>query len=91
MLPAVHRASIVNSGETLPRGQSLIARLLTLAVKKGDIAPTKLSACQKDAAEGLYASAIAGFIQWLVSRIERVRAGPYAERDKLRDAAAGDG
>ena len=34
----------------------------------------RLSACQRDAAGGLYAQATAGYIQWLAPRLDQVRA-----------------
>jgi len=39
-----------------------------------DIGPKRLSACQRDAAGGLYAQAMAGYIQWLAPRLDQVRA-----------------
>jgi hypothetical protein len=54
------RGLILSTGEDVPRGQSLRARLLTIEVSNGDLGPgppmqnVRLSECQRDAAEGLY-------------------------------------
>jgi hypothetical protein len=67
------RGLIVATGEEQPRGQSLQARMLTLEVQKGDIDAKRLTACQVDAAAGLYAQATAAFIRWLAPRFDDVQ------------------
>lgn len=67
------RALIVSTGEDVPRGQSLRARLLILDVSKGDIDEGRLTACQHDAAAGLYAGAMAAFVGWLAPQLDDVR------------------
>jgi hypothetical protein len=64
------RALILSTGEDIPRGQSIRARLLILELSKGAITPADLSACQKDAEQGAYAQAFGGFVQWLAGRYE---------------------
>src|SRR6202030_1908952 len=54
------RALILATGEEKPSGESLIARMLLVEVMPGDIDPKRLSACQRNAADGLYAQATAG-------------------------------
>jgi hypothetical protein len=68
------RALILATGEEKPPGESLIARMLLIEVTPGDIDPKRLSACQRDAAGGRYAQAMAGYIQWLAPRLDQVRA-----------------
>jgi hypothetical protein len=72
--PKPPRALILSTGEDTPRGQSVRARLLILEISKGAIDTSVLTACQKVAEAGLYASAMAGFIQWLAGEYEAVRA-----------------
>jgi len=62
------RGLIVSTGEDIPQGQSLRARVLVLEVGPQDTDFTLLTQYQKDAAAGLYAQALAGFIQWFASR-----------------------
>jgi hypothetical protein len=91
------RGLILSTGEDTPRGQSLRARLLVVEISPGDLGPQPpdpnptLTACQKDAAEGKYARALAGFARWLAPRYEAVRGRLRAEMAELRDQARGDG
>jgi hypothetical protein len=74
--PTYHpRGLIISTGEDIPSGQSLRARLLVLELTPGAIATTALSAAQSDAAEGLFAGALAGYLRWLApaSTISRRR------------------
>ena len=68
------RALIVSTGEEKPSGESLIARMFLVEIASGDIDPKRLSACQRDAAGGLYAQATAGYVQWLAPRLDQARA-----------------
>src|SRR5262249_53063664 len=80
-----------------PRGQSLRARLLGVEISPGDFGPApadpnpKLTACQRDAAAGLYAAALAGFVRWLAPQLDAIRGRLRAELSELRDRARGDG
>src|SRR5262249_54808025 len=85
------RGLILSTGEDVPRGQSLRARLLVIEVERGDLDAAALTAHQRDAAKGLYAEAMAGFVRWLAPRYEDVRGRLAAERAQLRGAAAGEG
>jgi hypothetical protein len=59
------RGIIVSTGEDTPLGQSLQARILVLNVSPGDVIIEALTACQHAGAQGVYAQAIAAFIQWI--------------------------
>jgi hypothetical protein len=85
------RGLILSTGEDVPRGQSLRARLLIIEVEGDDIDAGKLTAAQRDAADGLYAVSIAGFVRWLAPRYDTVRDQLDAERAQLRERVAGDG
>ncbi|HEY7155026.1 MAG TPA: DUF3854 domain-containing protein [Gemmataceae bacterium] len=85
------RGLILSTGEDVPRGQSLRARMLAIEVERGALDADTLTARQRDAAEGLYAEAMAGFIQWLAPQYEGVRGRLAADRAELRDRAAGEG
>ena len=85
--PKFPRGLIVSTGEDLPSGLSLQARLLALDIAPGCVDPAKLSACQRDAKAGLYAGALAGFLSWLAPCYGKVHAGLSAEKDALRDNA----
>jgi hypothetical protein len=72
------RGSIISTGEDVPRGQSLRARLLVIDIGPGDLGPplenAKLRLFQQAAANGLYAQALAGYVRWLAPRIATIRA-----------------
>ena len=87
--PKPPRGLILATGEDVPRGHSITARLGVVAVQPGDVKLPRLSECQKDAATGLYASSMGGFIAWLAPQYAAVRAGLDAERVELRDRFVG--
>lgn len=72
------------TGEELPRGQSVHARVFTAEVTKKAIDVAKLTVCQADAAAGLYAQATAAFIRWLAPRLDEERKEFEAVRRELR-------
>jgi hypothetical protein len=75
------RGLIAASGEDLPRGRSLVARLVVLQLAKGDVDTTVLTELQKHAADGLLAGAMHGYLRWLAPRgdVRRLR---YAKRQQ---------
>jgi hypothetical protein len=78
------RGLILSTGEDVPRGQSLRARLFVLELSKGDIDASVLSNCQRDAAAGLYAQALAAYARWLAPRFASIRDGLRGEVLELR-------
>jgi hypothetical protein len=91
------RGLILSTGEDVPRGQSLRARLLVLDVGPGDFGPQPpdlnpaLSACQDDAAGGKYAAAMAGFLRWIAPQYAKIRGRLQKELAKLRSEFSGSG
>jgi len=82
------RGLIIATGEDIPRGQSLIARLLAIEVKEKDVDWAQLTLCQKRRREGLFAEATSAFLQWLAtdSRIEKLR---KEQADKIHELREG--
>lgn len=72
------RGLIVSTGEDCPKGGSIAARMLILAIDKGDVNFDKLTELQSDAADGLFAEAMGGFIQYIAQKSDGLK-------DKLRD------
>ena len=67
------RALVISTGEEIPGGQSLRARMLVIEVTKGSIGDgvlCNLTSYQENAISGIYAMAMAGFIQWLATDFE---------------------
>jgi hypothetical protein len=85
------RGVILSTGEDVPRGQSLRARLLTLELARDELDWSRLTACQSDAAAGRYAEALAGYLRWLAPRYAAVRDGLRIEVAELRDRAHAEG
>lgn len=85
------RGLIVSTGEDIPRGQSLRARLCILEVGPRDVAVSRLTAAQVDAAAGKFAAALAGFICWLSPQYGAVRDRLRTESAELRSFALSSG
>jgi hypothetical protein len=81
------RSLILSTGEDIPRGQSVRARLIILEIAKGEIASASLSRYQRDAQAGLYAQAMGGFVRWLASRYEDIQAAVPGQILDLRAKA----
>lgn len=62
------RALILSTGEDIPSGKSLRARMLILWLKKEEIDVDRLTLAQEKAREGLYEKALGGFLQWLAGQ-----------------------
>ena len=82
--PKPPRGLILSTGEEIPRGHSIRARLLLLELSKGAISPIKLQECQRDAESGLYAEAMSDFIRWIAGRYEERRAALAVRAAELR-------
>lgn len=87
--PKPPRGLVLSTGEDVPGGQSLRARVLVLEVGPGDVDERLLSLCQADAAAGLYAQAMAGFIRSVAPHYGAIQAGLAAEVVRLRGQAVG--
>ncbi|MDP9476913.1 MAG: DUF927 domain-containing protein, partial [Actinomycetota bacterium] len=86
--PKPPRALILSTGEDVPRGQSLRARMQILEHGPDDLDWRALTTCQGDAREGLYASAMAGFVSYLARDYERIQQRLPAEKQRLREEAS---
>ena len=84
------RGMILLTGEDMPRGESLRARNLVLQVRQGEFALSDLTPLQRDAAAGLFAQALSGFIHWLAPQYEAVRSRLPEQYAALRLEALGE-
>jgi hypothetical protein len=69
--PRPPRSLILSTGEEVPRGQSIRARLLILELSKNMISAASLTVCQEDARLGLYSGAMSAFIAWIATDYEK--------------------
>ncbi len=83
-LPRPPRGLVLSTGEDVPTGQSLRARVGIVQVSPGDVRTERLTACQHDADSGLLAGALAGYVQWMAPNIEALQAGLSSEIAELR-------
>jgi hypothetical protein len=81
------RGLIVATGEDVPIGQSLRARMNIVPVVKGSIDPNKLAVLQDFAAKGVLAEAMAGYVQYLASGANGLSAALAGRMLRLRDEA----
>jgi hypothetical protein len=89
--PRPPRCTLISSGEDTPRGRSLRARLVVVEIEKKSLDWNRLTAAQADAAAGVYAKAMGGFIRFLASRHGKVVDGLRAEVAEVRDLLTRDG
>ncbi len=66
--PKPPRGIILSTGEDVPRGQSLRARILVVEIPAGAVNWDVVTKSQQEAAAGLLAAAMAGFIRWAARR-----------------------
>lgn len=94
------RGLILATGEDIPRGVSLRARLVVLEFEKRDVDLKVLTEAQRNAAKGVYAASMSGFLCWLArnepqkvpQRLEELRSEARREirgHDRAPDNAAG--
>ena len=87
------RALLLATGEEVPRGHSLRARLLIVEVRPGEVDRTALSRCQKAGQEGRLATAMGAYLAWIARDHERLqdlvrRRSLELRADVHKDAAA---
>jgi hypothetical protein len=85
------RCLMLCTGEDIPKGHSLRARMVVLEVHEGDINPDSLTLCQADASAGQYAAVIASYVAWLAKDYGRRRKTFAAEVAALRDETTDHG
>jgi len=85
------RGLILSTGEDVPGGQSIRARLFSLGVPAGAMDWELLTRCQADAAAGLYAQAMTGFLVWVAGRYDELAELRPRRLRELRDLATASG
>ena len=71
--PRPPRGLLISTGEDVPRGQSLQARMLVLEVGPDDVNWDALTVCQADGREGSYAQATAGFLRHIAPGYREIK------------------
>ncbi|MBO1436891.1 DUF927 domain-containing protein [Meiothermus sp. CFH 77666] len=78
------RGSLLVTGEDLPPGHSVRARVLVLELRRGELDYTVTTELQRAARQGVLASALTGWIRWLAGRLDEVRDRVLQHRGELR-------
>ena len=86
------RGLVLSTGEDVPRGQSLRARMFVIEVGPGDVDFEILTQAQAMAAEGLFAAAMAGYLRWVAANHGMITAELKMQLPEIRAEAtrAGD-
>lgn len=83
--------TVIMTGEDTPKGESLKARMVILEYQMASIDFDVLTICQRDARAGMYASATAGYVQWLARDLEGHRARLKELAERFRSGVRADG
>jgi hypothetical protein len=86
--PKPPRGVILSTGEDVPAGHSLRARLLIVELSPGEIHWARLSQCQENGAS--YSAAMAGYLRWVAGRLDELRAEMQTFVPEQRDRLARD-
>jgi hypothetical protein len=88
-MPKPPRALVLATGESVPAGQSIRARLLVLEVRPGEVNQTMLSECQRAGEQGRLAESMAAFLGWIAGHFEERQQGLKARVLDLRSQGQG--
>lgn len=83
------RGVLLSTGEQLPSGQSLLARLVLLELRHGVVSLTALGAAQAE--RSLYPHAMSAYIAWLAGQMDSLRAELPLTLDDYRKHAQSQG
>jgi len=78
---------VSSSGEDLPVGRSLRARMWLVELDPRAMDLALLTECQSYARSGIFASAMSGYIHWLASRVDKIKEALPARYEELRRSA----
>ena len=63
----------IATGEDLPKGKSLLGRLLVVEMKTGEIQPSVLRSLQDQSRKGQFSACLAEFCKWLAPRMAELK------------------
>jgi hypothetical protein len=86
-----NRSMTLITGEDLPKGQSLLGRLLILELTRSDVDTTILSKLQQAAEMGQLTGIMAAYLQWLAPRLDDLKKQFPQTVTTFRNAAIRDG
>jgi len=83
------RALVLATGEDVPKGQSIRARLLIIDVTPGEVDCATLTECQEAAQQGQLAAAMGSFLRWVAGRHDSVQQRLRARVQEIRNQGRG--
>ncbi|MBD9362776.1 cell wall-binding protein [Methylomonas fluvii] len=86
-----NRSMLLVTAEDLPRGVSLLGRLLVLELGRADVDNPTLSKLQHAAQAGRFAGLMSAYLRWLAPRLDLLKAEFPKVVEQLRNAAIRDG
>lgn len=86
-----NRSMTLITGEDLPKGQSLLGRLLILELTRADVDTNTLTKLQEAAETGQLAGIMAAYLQWLATRLDDLKKQFPQTVNSFRNAAIRDG
>jgi hypothetical protein len=87
--PRPPRALVLATGESVPSGESIRARLLVLEVRSGEVNQTILSECQRAGEQGRLAESMGAFLSWNAGHFEERQHGLKARVLDIRSQGQG--
>jgi hypothetical protein len=90
-LPQAHppRALLLATGEEVPQGKSIRARLLIIEVVAGDVDLGKLGECQRAAEDGHLASSMGALLGWIAGRHDELQQRLHTRSLEIRSQGRG--
>jgi len=79
------RSLLLTTGEDVPKGPSLRARMYIIELSKGDVDTTVLTKLQRHGADGMLAAAMVGYLRWLAPQIDDLKKISKSRRSAIRD------
>ncbi len=86
-----NRSLMLVTAEDLPRGQSLLGRLLVLELSRDDVHNATLSKLQHTANSGALSGLMSAYLQWLAPRMDQYKKDFPVIVEQLRNGAVRDG
>jgi hypothetical protein len=81
------RALLVATGEEVPRGHSIRARLLIIEIRPHDVNVRELTKCQSAAADAQFAAGMAAYLVWIARQYEPLKSHLSERAGELRAGA----
>jgi len=78
------RGLVLGTGEEVPPGRSIRARLVIVELEAGQVDRACLSRCQQAGRLGLLAAAMAGFLHWIAGQYDAVQERLQARAHQIR-------